>query len=370
MPEQPASTPTTHLRPTVLMMAGGTGGHIFPAKAVAEVLAAEGWSVHWLGTADRMEASLVPAFGYPLHTISVAGLRGKGWRSLLQAPLMLWRSLSQARRLLKQLKPDLVLGFGGYASGPGGLAAWIDGVPLVIHEQNAVAGTTNKLLARIADQVLVAFPQAFSAQKNRLVLGNPVRSALIGQNPQNYLQKSLNILIVGGSLGARVFNQALPPILKQAAACGQIRVRHQTGQKELAQTEIAYAGSPANLDVQVTAFIDDMAEAYRWADVVICRAGALTVSEIACVGVAAVFVPLPTAIDDHQTANANVLVSRQAAILLPQAELNPEHLVPLLQSWLADKAPLARMAQQARSCAIDDAAEQVAVVCRRITGVN
>ncbi len=366
MTEQTLGTP----RPTVLIMAGGTGGHIFPARAVADVLAAEGWIVHWLGTADRMEARLVPQFGYPLHTISVAGLRGKGWRSVLQAPFMLLRSLLQARALVKQLKPDLVLGFGGYASGPGGLAAWTDGVPLVIHEQNAVAGTTNKLLARIADQVLVAFPQAFSALKNRLVLGNPVRSELIGQNPQNYLQKSLNILIVGGSLGARIFNQALPPILKQAAACGQIRVRHQTGQHELAQTEMAYADKPENLDVQVTAFIDDMAEAYRWADLVICRAGALTVSEVACVGVAALFVPLPTAIDDHQTANAKVLASRQAALLMPQTKLNPEHLVPLLQGWLSDKTPLVHMAQQARSCAIDDAAEQVAAVCRRITGVN
>ncbi len=370
MPDALAAHPTTDLRPTVLIMAGGTGGHIFPARAVADVLAADGWTVHWLGTADRMEARLVPGFGYPLHFISVAGLRGKGWRSLFQAPLMLWRSLSQARRLMKQLKPDLVLGFGGYASGPGGFAAWLDGVPLVIHEQNAVAGTTNTLLARIADQTLVAFPQALATQKNRLVLGNPVRSALIGQNPQNYLQKSLNILIVGGSLGARVFNQALPPILKQAAASGQIKVRHQTGQHELAQTELAYAGASENLEVQVTAFIDDMAQAYRWADVVICRAGALTVSEVACVGVAAVFVPLPTAIDDHQTANANVLVSQQAAILLPQTELDPKHLVPLLQSWMSDKTPLARMAQQARSCAIDDAAEQVAAVCRRITGVN
>lgn len=357
-------------RPTVLIMAGGTGGHIFPARAVADVLAAEGWIVHWLGTADRMEARLVPQFGYPLHAISVAGLRGKGWRSMLQAPFMLLRSLLQARALVKQLKPDLVLGFGGYASGPGGLAAWTDGVPLVIHEQNAVAGTTNKLLARIADQVLVAFPQAFSQLQSRLVLGNPVRSELIGQNPQNYLQKSLNILIVGGSLGARVFNRSLPPILKQAAACGQINVRHQTGQHEQAQTELAYAGKPATLEVQVTAFIDDMAQAYRWADVVICRAGALTVSEVACVGVAAVFVPLPGAIDDHQTANASVLVSKQAAVLLPQAELKPETLVPLLQSWLSDKTPLAHMAQQARSCAIDDAAEQVAAVCRRITGVN
>ena len=193
---------TTELRmPSrrVLVMAGGTGGHIFPARAVADILAAEGWQVDWLGTADRMEARLVPQFGYPLHTIPVAGLRGKGWRSLLSAPLMLWRSVRAARTLLRELEPDLVLGFGGYASGPGGLAAWLAGVPLVIHEQNAVAGTTNKLLARLADQLLVAFPQAFADRPERLVVGNPVRKELTGQNPQNYLQKSLNILVVGGS---------------------------------------------------------------------------------------------------------------------------------------------------------------------------
>ncbi len=364
---------TTELRmPSrrVLVMAGGTGGHIFPARAVADILAAEGWQVDWLGTADRMEARLVPQFGYPLHTIPVAGLRGKGLRSLLSAPLMLWRSVRAARTLLRELEPDLVLGFGGYASGPGGLAAWLAGVPLVIHEQNAVAGTTNKLLARLADQLLVAFPQAFADRPERLVVGNPVRKELTGQNPQNYLQKSLNILVVGGSLGARVFNQRLPSILKQAAACGEIQVRHQTGLAELQITTEAYAGAPAELKVQVTAFIEDMAEAYRWADLVICRAGALTVSEVACVGVAALFVPLPTAIDDHQTANASALVSRQAALLVKQADLTPEYLVPLLESWLKDKSALAQMAQLARSCAIDDAAEQVAAVCRRLTGMN
>lgn len=357
-------------RPTVLVMAGGTGGHIFPARAVADLLQSEGWQVHWLGTADRMEARLVPQFGYPLHTIAVAGLRGKGWRSLLQAPLMLWRSLSQARALIKQLQPELVIGFGGYASGPGGLAAWLGGVPLIIHEQNAVAGTTNKLLAKLASEVLVAFPQAFADLPTRIVLGNPVRKALIGIEPQNYLQKRLNILVVGGSLGARVFNQNLPAILKQAAAYGPVAVYHQTGQADEAATAAAYADAPATMSVQVSAFIDDMADAYRWADLVICRAGALTVSEVACVGVAALFVPLPSAIDDHQTANANWLVAQQAALLLPQTELKSEFLVPMLQSWLQDKTPLQHMAQRARHCAIDDAAEQVVAVCRRVTGVN
>lgn len=357
-------------KPTVLVMAGGTGGHIFPARAVADLLSAEGWQVHWLGTADRMEAKLVPEFGYPFHAIPVAGLRGKGLLSLLKAPWMLLRSVVAARALVKQLKPDLVIGFGGYASGPGGFAAWLSRVPLVIHEQNAVAGTTNKLLARLANTVLAAFPNAFPADLPQRVIGNPVRKALIAEKPQNNFSKDLNILIVGGSLGARVFNQSLPAILKQAAAFGPIQVRHQTGVADEQATVLAYADSDDNLTAQVSAFIEDMADAYRWADVVICRAGALTVSEVACAGVAAVFVPLPSAIDDHQTANAQWLVAKEAALMVKQTDLQAEHLVPMLQQWLDNKGPLQQMAQQARLCAIDDAAEQVVAVCRQVIGVK
>ncbi|HAT40843.1 MAG TPA: undecaprenyldiphospho-muramoylpentapeptide beta-N-acetylglucosaminyltransferase [Rheinheimera sp.] len=353
-----------------LIMAGGTGGHIFPAKAVADQLAAEGWQIAWLGTADRMEAKLVPTFGYALHTIAVAGLRGKGLKSVLQAPLMLLKSLWQARQVVKKVQPDIVVGFGGYASGPGGVAAWLAGVPLIIHEQNAVAGTTNRLLARLAKRVLVAFPQAFAGHPKQQVTGNPVRSELIGQKPQNSCSAPLNILIVGGSLGARVFNQTLPAILKQAAACGPIAVRHQTGQHDLQNTQALYADAGENLTVQVTAFIEDMAQAYRWADLVICRAGALTVSEVACAGVAALFVPLPSAIDDHQTANAGWLSERGAALRVAQTDLTETFLLPQLQQWLKDKTPLQQMATQARLCAIDDATTQVVAVCRRFTGVN
>lgn len=353
-----------------LIMAGGTGGHIFPAKAVADQLAAEGWHIDWLGTADRMEAKLVPTFGYALHTIAVAGLRGKGVKSLLQAPWMLLKSLWQARQVVHQQQPDIVLGFGGYASGPGGVAAWLSGVPLIIHEQNAVAGTTNRLLARLAKQVLVAFPQAFAGHPKQQVTGNPVRSELIGQKAQNSCSAPLNILIVGGSLGARVFNQTLPSILKQAAACGPIEVRHQTGLHDLQTTQALYADAGANLTAQVTAFIEDMAQAYQWADLVICRAGALTVSEVACAGVAAMFVPLPSAIDDHQTANAGWLSERGAALRVAQADLTETFLLPQLQQWLKDKTPLQQMAKQARLCAIDDATAQVVAVCRRFTGVN
>lgn len=357
-------------RPVVLIMAGGTGGHIFPARAVADLLQEQGWIVHWLGTADRMEAKLVPQFGFDFHAIPVAGLRGKGLSSLLKAPLMLWRSIAAARHVVQQIKPHVVLGFGGYASGPGGVAAWMAKIPLVIHEQNAVAGSTNKLLARLAQSVLVAFPQAFAGLKKRQVIGNPVRKDLIAEKPHNNFSKGLNILIVGGSLGARVFNQSLPLFLKQAAAYGPIQVRHQTGVADEQSTQLAYLDGAENLTAQVSAFIENMAEAYQWADVVICRAGALTVSEVACAGVAAVFVPLPSAIDDHQTANANWLVARKAAVLVKQTDLHAHVLVPMLQQWLNDKSPLQHMAQQARLCAIDDAAEQVVAVCRQVIGVK
>lgn len=356
--------------PVALIMAGGTGGHIFPAQAVAKLLHAQGWTIHWLGTADRMEAKMVPEFGWHFHPIEVAGLRGKSLKALLNAPVMLWRSIAQARAVLNQVQPQLVLGFGGYASGPGGFAAWMKGVPLLIHEQNAVAGTTNKLLAKLANQVMVAFPTAFSNLSQRQVLGNPVRSELIGVKTEINFSKGLNILIVGGSLGAKALNDILPTQLKQVAASGPVQVRHQTGQAMFTQVQQNYADAPASLQVEVTAFIENMADSYRWADLVICRAGALTVSEVACAGVAAIFVPLPSAIDDHQTANANWLVQQGAAMLWPQTDLNNENLVSLLQSWLSDKTPLAHMAQRARSCAIDDAAEQVVAVCRHAIGLK
>lgn len=355
---------------TALIMAGGTGGHIFPAQAVASLLAADGWQIHWLGTADRMEAQLVPKFGWPFHSIAVAGLRGKGIVALLKAPLMLLRSCWQARRLIKTIQPQLVIGFGGYASGPGGIAAWLQRIPFIIHEQNAVAGTTNRWLSHLAARVLVAFPSAFQGHSRRKVLGNPVRSSLIGVKSQNNCAKGLNILIVGGSLGAKALNDILPTQLLQVAAHGPVHVKHQTGAAMLTQVQQHYADAPATMTVEVTAFIEDMTTAYQWADVIICRAGALTVSEIACVGLAAIFVPLPSAIDDHQTANALWLVEQQAALLWPQSKLHDEHLVSLLQSWLDNKQPLWDMAQRARSCAIDDAAEQVVAVCRQVIGLE
>ncbi|WP_027670881.1 undecaprenyldiphospho-muramoylpentapeptide beta-N-acetylglucosaminyltransferase [Rheinheimera baltica] len=352
-------------KPCILIMAGGTGGHIFPAQAVASSLHDAGWQVHWLGTANRMEAILVPQFGWPFHTIDVSGLRGKGLMSLLKAPWMLVQSVWQAFNVLKRIKPDLVLGFGGYASGPGGVAAWLQRTPLLIHEQNAVAGSTNRMLSRLARKVMVAFPAAFAGDAKQYVVGNPVRAELINIAAKHDYNGALKILVVGGSLGAKVLNDSLPAIFAQAAVHGSLMVRHQTGNALLEQTEHGYQQlTSANLTAEVSAFIDDMANAYAWADLVICRAGASTVSELACAGVAAIFVPLPSAIDDHQTANARWLSEQGAALLLPQTQLTSENLLPMLLTWLQDKAALEQMAVKARACALDQATAQVVALCQ------
>ncbi|WP_214000556.1 undecaprenyldiphospho-muramoylpentapeptide beta-N-acetylglucosaminyltransferase [Arsukibacterium sp.] len=356
-------------KPLALIMAGGTGGHIFPAQAVAQALAAEGWDIAWLGSSDRMEAQLVPGFGWPFYGIKVAGLRGKGLTSKISAPWMLLKALWQAAKVCRQLQPTLALGFGGYASGPGGLASWLNGTPLLIHEQNAVAGSTNKLLARLAKLVLVAFDNAFNGHQKRQLVGNPIRAELLQCRAGRQASSGLNILIVGGSLGARALNKALPAQLTELAKTGSIAVRHQTGSAMHAEVTEAYQPLIASgCEVQVSAFIDDMAAAYRWADVLICRSGALTVSEVAAVGVAAVFVPLPGAIDDHQTANARVLADRAAAVLLPQQQLEQQGVQPIMQPWLTDKTPLQQMAQRARTLATTDAASHIAALCRQVTG--
>lgn len=358
--------------PRILIMAGGTGGHIFPAKAVALALLELGWQVHWLGSADRMEAQLVPQFGIPFHSITISGLRGKSKLSLLIAPWMLLKSVWQSLSVIKAVQPDVVLGFGGYASGPGGLAAWLRKVPLIIHEQNAVAGTTNKLLAKLAKQVLVAFPTAFPTLAKQQLVGNPVRAELIDAALTPAASKvladnSLNILVIGGSLGAKALNEQLPAIFAKAAAFGQINVQHQTGTALLAATANEYkALAQPGLSVSVAAFIDDMAAAYRWANIVICRAGASTVSEVASAGVAAIFVPLPNAIDDHQTANANWLSQQDAALVLKQTELTAANLLPLLQQWLTDKTPLQQLASAAKSCALDNATQSVVQFCQQV----
>ena len=349
---------------TLLVMAGGTGGHVFPGLAVADRLKAQGWTIHWLGTADRMEAELVPAHGYPISFIDIQGVRGNGIKRLLVAPYRIVKSVLQARRVLKNIRPDVVLGMGGFASGPGGVAAWLSGIPLLLHEQNAAAGLTNKLLARLAKRVLMAFPGAFAPSARTAVVGNPVRPEVVAL-PDPQLRSSsepLRLLIVGGSLGARVLNEQVPPA--GAAAGVPIEVRHQCGKGN--RETVAQAYAELGVEAEVSEFIKDIADAYAWADLVVCRAGALTVSEVAAAGVAAIFVPLPHAVDDHQTRNALTLVDGGAAEFLPQSELTPASLAARL-SWLAGRREtLLNMAQAARRVAIIDAAERVADECKRL----
>ena len=349
---------------TLLVMAGGTGGHVFPGLAVADRLKAQGWTIHWLGTADRMEAELVPAHGYPISFIDIQGVRGNGIKRLLAAPYRVIKSVLQARQVLKTIQPDVVLGMGGFASGPGGVAAWLSGIPLLLHEQNAAAGLTNKLLARIARRVLMAFPGAFAPNARTAVVGNPVRPEVVAL-PDPQLRSSsdpLRLLVVGGSLGARVLNEQVPPAV--AAAGVPIEVRHQCGKGNGEAVAASYAG--LGVEAEVSEFIKDMADAYAWADLVVCRAGALTVSEVAAAGVAAIFVPLPHAVDDHQTRNALTLVDGGAAEFLPQSELTTASLAARL-SWLAGRREtLFNMAKAARRVAITDAAERVADECKRL----
>lgn len=345
---------------TLLVMAGGTGGHIFPGIAVAEELVKRGWHIEWLGTADRMEADIVPAHGFTIHFLNVKGLRGKGVLQKLQSVIALIGSLFQALRIIRRVNPNVVLGMGGYASGPGGLAARLCNKPLVIHEQNAVLGMTNKLLSRIASKILLGFGQAKVAMGNVNaveVTGNPVRQGIVQAVRAERSDGNLNILVVGGSLGARPFNQALPDIFD---AVPSISVWHQTGKDNAESVTNHYAKLPS-IDSKVTEFISDMSQAYQWADIVICRAGAITVSEIAMAGVAAIFIPLPHAVDDHQTQNASSLVERRAGFLISQERMHIE-LAPLLVQLQQQPGLLSQTRLNALDCGISDAAQRVASI--------
>lgn len=344
----------------LLVMAGGTGGHVFPAIAVANVLQQQGWQVEWLGTKDRMEAQLVPKHGIAIHFIEISGLRGKGIKALLAAPFKILRAILQARKIIKTYQPDAVLGMGGYVSGPGGVAAKLAGVPIVLHEQNAVAGLTNKWLAKIATRVLQAFPTAFADAE---VVGNPVRADLFAlPTPQQRFSQregALRILVVGGSQGARVLNLLMPKVAAQLTK--DVVIRHQAGK---GNSEAIKALYPQNIKVNVSDFIDDMAAAYAWADVVICRSGALTVCEIAAAGVPAIFVPFQHK-DQQQYLNARYLADAGAAEIIQQAELTPERVVELLQKW--DRPTLLAMAEKAQSKAAPTAAQRVAETIISVT---
>lgn len=347
----------------VLIMAGGTGGHVFPALAVAEQLRQQGVAVVWLGTRRGLEARLVPAAGIAMEWIDVAGLRGTGIGRWERAPWMLMRALWQSLRALRRRRPRLVLGMGGFVSGPGGLAARLLGIPLVVHEQNALPGTTNRYLAHLAKRVLEAFPGSFPASSGALRVGNPVRASLCElAAPAVRLQGRTGparLLILGGSQGARDLNSLVPAALSRLSQHPE--VYHQTGERWLEATREAY--QEQGLLVRCEAFIEDMADAYGWADLVLCRAGALTVTELATVGVGAILVPYPHAVDDHQTANARQLQQVGAAIIEAQEGLSASRLATLLETLLMDRQQLLAMAEAARTLAEPTATQRIAAVC-------
>jgi UDP-N-acetylglucosamine--N-acetylmuramyl-(pentapeptide) pyrophosphoryl-undecaprenol N-acetylglucosamine transferase len=356
---------------SVLIMAGGTGGHVFPALAVARQLATEGVQVVWLGTPGSFESRLIPGTGIPFHEVPVSGLRGKGWLGWLKAPFALLRALLLALRALKRLSPDVVLGMGGYATGPGGVAARLLGKPLVIHEQNAVPGLTNRLLARIATRVLEAFPGSFSASRRARHTGNPVREEMTRiEVPERRLagrSGPLRVLVLGGSQGARVLNEVVPRAIAGLADPGIVEVRHQTGDAHLEDTRQRYR--EVGIEAEPVAFIDDVAGAYGWADLVVCRAGALTVSELAVAGVASVLVPYPFAVDDHQTRNGRHLADAHAAVLIDQSELDAPRLGSLLAEFHGARDRLLAMATAARGLGIPTATRQVCQCCMELVHV-
>lgn len=351
----------------VLIMAGGTGGHVFPALAVAAVLKAQGHAVTWMGTPDSFEAAKVPEAGFAIEFVRITGLRGKGALALLAAPMRLLRAVAQARGVLARVKPDVVLGMGGFAAGPGGLAARLGGTPLVIHEQNAAAGLTNRLLARFAHTVLQAFPNTFA---KALTVGNPVRTgfaelpapaARMGQ------QNPARVLVVGGSQGARALNQIVPAALAQMPAEARPAVRHQAGRTlEVARASYAEAGVEASASIE--AFITDMPSAYAAADLVICRSGASTIAELSAAGCASVLVPFPFAVDDHQTANARYLADAGAAVLVAEKDLTPQRLASTLQQLLGDQPALIAMAEAARAKAWTNATAAIVAALLKAAG--
>lgn len=349
---------------TILIMAGGTGGHVMPALAVADTLRTRGWRIVWLGAPGGMEAGLAAKNGFELEPVAFSGLRGKGLLAKLLLPTRLLIAFWQSLRAIRRVAPRAVLGMGGYISFPGGMMAVLLNRPLVIHEQNAIAGLANRVLAHVADRVLIAFPGAL---RNALVVGNPVRTAIMEiEDPQpRYARRDgpIRLLVVGGSLGAQVLNDAIPKALALIEPARRPIVMHQAGAKNIAALQESYRQS--GVAGELVAFIDDMASAYAHADLVICRAGAMTVAELAAAGVAALFVPFPHAVDDHQTANARYLVDPGAALLIHQRDLSPARLAGEIESLTRER--LAAMAVRARALAKPDATARVADLCESLT---
>jgi UDP-N-acetylglucosamine--N-acetylmuramyl-(pentapeptide) pyrophosphoryl-undecaprenol N-acetylglucosamine transferase len=354
-------------QPCALVMAGGTGGHIFPGLAVAEALRERGWRVHWLGAPGSMESRLVPPRGFALETIDFGGVRGKGVVTLALLPLRLLRAFWQSLQVVRKVRPDVVLGLGGYISFPGGMMGVLAGKALVLHEQNSVAGMANRVLAGVADRVFTAFPNVF---KKAEWIGNPLRAAFLNRPApaERFAGRSgpLKLLVVGGSLGAKALNDTVPQALALLPEADRPLVTHQSGEKQIDALRASYAA--AGVQAELTPFIEDTAQAFADADLIVCRAGASTVTEIAAVGAAALFVPFPAAVDDHQTTNARFLVDAGAAWLVPQPQFTPQSLAQTLQT--VQREQLMAMATKARQMQKTDAVAAVVSACEQLAKVQ
>jgi UDP-N-acetylglucosamine--N-acetylmuramyl-(pentapeptide) pyrophosphoryl-undecaprenol N-acetylglucosamine transferase len=356
----------------ILVMAGGTGGHVYPALAVAKAMQQQSREVVWLGTHRGLESRVVPANDIDMEWISVGGLRGKSSLTLVLAPFRLVWALAQSLLVMARLRPAAVLGMGGFVSGPGGLAAWLMRRPLVIHEQNAIAGLTNRLLARLARVVLQAFPGSFPANIKSETVGNPVRADIAAlEDPATRFgsrQGPLRLLVLGGSQGALALNKIVPKALARLPQELRPMVRHQAGSLTIDAARNAY--EQESIDVELLPFIEDMADAYAWADLVVCRAGALTVAELSAAGLPAIFVPYPAAVDDHQTANARPMVDAGAAVIMAERELSDDSLAGLLSDWLSSRDELRIRASKARSLHAPDAVSRISNLCLDLAEAN
>ncbi len=354
----------------ILIMAGGTGGHVYPALAVARALQAHSRDVVWLGTERGIEARVIPDAGIDIEWISVSGLRRKGVVALVTAPFMLLWALMQSLAVVLRRRPAAVLGMGGFASGPGGLAAWLTRRPLIIHEQNAAAGLTNRLLARLARVVLQAFPGSFNSRGDVATVGNPVREdiAAVPEPGARYPGREgpLRLLVLGGSQGALALNRTVPAALKLLPEELRPVVRHQCGERTIETAREAYADS--GVDIELIPFIDDMAAAYAWADLVVCRAGALTVAELCAVGLPALFVPYPSAVDDHQTANATPMAEIGAAEIIQERDITEQSFADRLTAWLTERSELQLRAEKARGLAVPDSTARITQTCLQLAG--
>lgn len=352
----------------VLIIAGGTGGHVFPGLALANYFREQGVEVHWMGTQAGIEARLVPEAKIPLHLVDIAGIRGKGIKPLLLAPIRITKAIFQSLSIISKVNPDIVIGMGGFVGGPGGVAAWLKRKPLVIHEQNAKPGTTNKILSKIATKVLMGFPETFKSNSNVINVGNPVRAEIENLPPPDVRLSTphtpFRLLVLGGSLGAQALNEMVPKALGKMNLENRPEVMHQTGEKFFDTAKKCYEslGVQANL----IPFVKDMAHAYAWADMVICRAGALTVAELCAVGLGAIFVPFPFAIDDHQTANANFMVKHDAALCIQQSELTESRLADIVGEFSRSPEKRLEMANAAFHLRQVNVAKTIYQLCKEM----